>query len=265
VSGELKRYIITGASSGIGRAVAELAAEEGAELFLVDLNAEGLEEVQESLTASAAAVHIFAGDLAEPEVCQRVVDDAAELMGGIDVLVSNAGVPVPGSLLNLTVERFDLSIAVNARATWLLGKAGHPHLAKSGGNIVSTASICGHQPALPLAAYSAAKAASLMLTQQMALEWGPDGIRCNSVSPGPTVTGMTSGVFNDMEDEKQRKMRADREALIPLRKVGQAIDVARAIMFLASPLASQISGIDILVDGGTSTAYLPAVGAGRGQ
>jgi NAD(P)-dependent dehydrogenase (short-subunit alcohol dehydrogenase family) len=245
VSGELKRYIITGASSGIGRAVAELAAEKGAELFLVDLNAEGLEEVQESLTASAAAVHIFAGDLADPEVCQRVVDDAAEL--------------------DLTVERFDLSIAVNARATWLLGKAGHPHLAKSGGNIVSTASICGHQPALPLAAYSAAKAASLMLTQQMALEWGPDGIRCNSVSPGPTVTGMTSGVFNDMEDEKQRKMRADREALIPLRKVGQAIDVARAIMFLASPLASQISGVDILVDGGTSTAYLPAVGAGRGQ
>jgi NAD(P)-dependent dehydrogenase (short-subunit alcohol dehydrogenase family) len=259
------RYIITGAASGIGRAVAELAAEEGASLFLVDLNALGLEEVRDSLAPSASGIHIFAGDLADPAICQRVVDEAAEVMGGIDVLVSNAGITAPGSLLDLTVERFDLSMGVNARATWLLGKAAHPHLAKSSGNIVSTASICGHGPALPLAAYSAAKAASIMLVKQMALEWGPDGIRCNSVSPGPTVTGLTSGVFNDMQDEKQRKMRADREALIPLGRISQAADVARAIMFLASPLAAQISGIDILVDGGTSTAFLPAMGAGRGQ
>jgi hypothetical protein len=120
------RYIITGAASGIGRAVAELAAEEGASLFLVDLNALGLEEVRDSLAPSASGIHIFAGDLADPAICQRVVDEAAEVMGGIDVLVSNAGVTAPGSLLDLTVERFDLSMGVNARATWLLGKAAHP-------------------------------------------------------------------------------------------------------------------------------------------
>jgi NAD(P)-dependent dehydrogenase (short-subunit alcohol dehydrogenase family) len=262
---EARRYIITGSASGIGKAAAELAAADGAALFLVDRNREGLEQVRAEIGGKAAEVHIFTADLGKPEECQAVVEHSVQAMGGIDVLLSNAGVSVPGMLLDLSVEQFDLSMSVNARAAWLLGKAAHPYLKRSGGNIVVTASICGYSPALPLAAYSAAKAAVLMLTQQMAMEWGLDGIRVNSVSPGPTVTGMTTGVFNDMADEQQRAMRKRREALIPLRKVGEPVEVANVIMFLASSAASQITGRDILVDGGSLVNALPALGAGAGQ
>lgn len=262
-----RRWVVTGAASGIGRSVAEQAAEADAVLFLVDRDESGLDALRRQLESEGrvSGVHAAVADLGDPEACQRVVDSAAEAMGGIDVLVSNAGAPVPGSLLEIGVDDFDRSMAVNARATWLLGRAAHPWLAGSGGSIVVTASICGHSPALPLAAYSAAKAAVLMLTRQMAVEWGPDGIRVNSVSPGPTVTGMTEGVFNDVSDAAQRDMRDRREALIPLGKVGSAAEVAQAIVFLASPAASQISGQDILVDGGSLVNALPALGAGSGQ
>ena len=148
------------------------------------------------------------------------------------------------------VDDFDFSFAVNARATWLLGKAAYPWLKESKGAFVSTNSACGHHPAPPLAAYGAAKAAALMLVKHMALEWGPDGIGVNSVSPGPTMTGMTEGMFNDDSDPKQRAQREYRESKLPLRKLGRPVEVAQALLFLASPEASQITGVDIKVDGG---------------
>ena len=104
-----------------------------------------------------------------------------------------------------------------------------------------------------------------MLVKQLALEWGPEGIRCNSVSPGPTVTGLTEGVFNDMDDPRQRAIRDMRESNLPLRKIGMPADVARAIMFLAGPEASQITGIDLLVDGGMSVVLMPAAGVTAGR
>jgi NAD(P)-dependent dehydrogenase (short-subunit alcohol dehydrogenase family) len=114
-------------------------------------------------------------------------------------------------------------------------------------------------------AYGIAKAGLLMLVRHMALEWGPDGIRVNSVSPGPTLTGLTEGVFNDLSDPKQKAVREMREAKLPLRKLGTPEEVAAAIMFLASPAASQITGIDILVDGGMSTILMPSAGVSTGQ
>jgi NAD(P)-dependent dehydrogenase (short-subunit alcohol dehydrogenase family) len=260
-----QRFIITGAASGIGRSVAELAAEQGASLYLVDLDQNALQDVAELLRTQGCAVEVIAADLADPATPAKVIDGAVSAMGGIDVLISNAGVPVVASLLDLTPEAFEKSIAVNARATWLLGKAAHPWLKESKGSIVATASITGHHPTLTLGAYAAAKATLLMLVKQMALEWGPDGIRCNSVSPGPTTTGMTEGIFNDPSDEKQRAMREMRESHLPLRKVGHPTEVANALMFLASPAASQITGIDVLVDGGLAQALMPAAGGGAGQ
>ena len=260
-----RRFVITGAASGIGRAVAELAADSGAALCLVDRDDVALNEVAEAVRARAALVEPLSADLADPAVPEQVIAKAAAAMGGIDVLISNAGAPFVAPLAELSTEAFDLSIAINARAAWLLGKAAHRWLKLSGGAIVVTASITGHEPTPPLGAYAAAKAALLMLVQQMALEWGPDGIRCNSVSPGPTMTGMTAGVFNDPADEKQRAMRAHRESFLPLRKLGRPEEVARTLMFLAGPEASQITGVDILVDGGLSLALMPAAGGGTGH
>jgi NAD(P)-dependent dehydrogenase (short-subunit alcohol dehydrogenase family) len=259
-----RRFVVTGAASGIGRSVALLAAERGGALCLVDRDTRALDELADRLRGEGRSVATVPADLADPDAPAKVIAEAVSALGGIDALVSNAGVPVVAPLAELTVDAFDLSVAVNARSTWLLGREAHPYLKASGGAIVATASITATQPTPPLGAYAAAKAALLMLVKHMALEWGPDGIRCNSVSPGPTVTGMTQGIFNDMTDPQQRAMRAGREAHVPLRKLGDAEEVASAIMFLAGEEASQITGIDLLVDGGLSLSLMPAAGGGSG-
>ena len=260
------RMIITGAASGMGRATAMLAAQEpGAELVLADRTADGLEATAAEVIAVGAQVVSVIADLSVPEDCAQVVERAREAFGGLDALISNAGINPVATLKNMSVDAFDLDFSVNTRPTWLLGQAAHDMLSHSNGAIVATASISSFIPTPPLGAYSASKAALVMLVQQMALEWGPDGIRANCVSPGPTVTGMTDGVFNDDTDEKQRRNRKSRERHIPLRRVGQAEDVARAILFLASPAARQITGVNLVVDGGLSLALMPAVGGGSGH
>lgn len=260
-----RRYVVTGAASGIGRSVAELAAEADADLFLVDITEDRLKEVADKLRAGGAKVGTTLADLTDAEEPKRVIDKAVAFLGGIDVLVSNAGGAQFYQLSQMPLEVFDRDVALNLRATFLLGQAAHPHLKQSGGNLVATASICGHNPAPPQGAYSAAKAGLLMLVRQMALEWGPDGIRCNTVSPGPTQTGLTEGVFNDRNDPKQREIIELRESTLPLRKLGTPDEVAHAIMFLSSPSASQITGVDILVDGGMSTVLMAAAGVKAGR
>jgi glucose 1-dehydrogenase len=260
--------LITGAASGIGRAVALAAAEAGAadcSLVLADTQEAALADVADGVRAAGATVWCAAADLAVPEDCTRVVDLAAQRLGGLDALVSNAGYARTAPLRDLDTEEFDRSIAVNTRAVWLLGRAAFPMLADAGGAIVATASMSARHPTPPLGAYSTSKAALVMLVQQMALEWGPAGIRCNVVSPGPTATGMTVGIFGDVRDEAQRRNRAQREAHIPLRRVGEPSDVAAAILFLAGPSARQVTGVDLVVDGGLSIGLMPAVGGGQGH
>jgi NAD(P)-dependent dehydrogenase (short-subunit alcohol dehydrogenase family) len=257
------KAIITGAASGIGRAVAfqlsrSAAAREGksAQVLLVDLNKEKLDEVAGLLRAEGVQAEVYAGDLTDPEVPAKVVAAAEKAFGGLDVLISNAGIIGRASLLELSLADYDRAFQINTRATWLLGKAAHPLLSASRGCIVATASMSAFQPTSPLGAYSASKAALVMLIKQMALEWGPDGIRCNTVSPGSTHTGMTDQRFSNPE------LREAAAARNPLHMVGTADHQAAAICFLASPEAAYITGADLLVDGGMSTMLMKAAGAG---
>jgi NAD(P)-dependent dehydrogenase (short-subunit alcohol dehydrogenase family) len=260
--------LITGAASGIGRAAALMAAHDLASecsLVLVDSQEPALAVVADEARAAGATVVCAAADVSASTSCARVVDLAKQSLGGLDALISNAGYARSAPLLDLETDEFDRSIAVNTRAVWLLGKGAFPMLAESRGAIVATASMSARHPTPPLGPYSASKAALVMLVKQMALEWGASGIRCNVVSPGPTATGMTAGIFADAQDETQQRNRAEREAHIPLRRVGEAADVAAAIMFLAGPSARQITGIDLTVDGGLSIGLMPAVGGGQGH
>lgn len=252
------RVVITGAASGIGRAVAELlsAAKSGHRLLLTDRDAAGLRGVAQAIGPAAAEC---VADLASPDCGERIVAAALAHMGGIDAVVSNAGIIAAGALTDLTPADFDRIYAINTRATWALAKAAHPHLAATRGAFVATASMSANQPTPGLGFYSSSKAALLMLIRQFALEWGKDGIRCNTVSPGPTYTPMTEAGYSDPA------RRAQREAMIPLGKLGMAEDVANAILFLIGPQAAHITGIDILVDGGMSQNLMPATGGGTGQ
>jgi NAD(P)-dependent dehydrogenase (short-subunit alcohol dehydrogenase family) len=255
------RTIITGAASGIGRAIAEqlLAGDlipGPHRLLLVDRDEANLAQ---AAAACGAAAHTLACDLTSPGAAAGIARAAEALLGGVDAVASNAGMILGGALKDLPEADFDRLFAVNIRAHWLLAQAMYPHLAASRGSFVATASMSAHQPTPALAGYSASKAALLMLIRQLSVEWGPDGIRCNSVSPGPTLTPMTAGGYADAA------RRAQREASIPLRKLGTADDVAHAIIFLMSRYAGHINGIDLLVDGGMSNALMVASGAGTGQ
>jgi glucose 1-dehydrogenase len=180
----------------------------------------------------------------------RAVADAVARFGGLEGLVSNAGVNRPGALVDYAVEDWDRMFAVNTRATWLLAKAAHPALKAARGAVVATASMSGSRAHANLGAYGPSKAALINLVQVLAQELGRDGIRVNSVSPGMVRTGMTARVYADA------KISAERDALVPLGRVATPEDIADAIAFLLGPDARYVNGHDLIVDGGVTGNFL---------
>lgn len=252
------KILITGAASGIGRATAlafvrdaRMRQKPAPSLLLVDLNQEGLDQTA-TILGDGAEVLIATADLAQPDEPKRLVDLAAGRFGGIDAIVSNAGILIPGSLRELTVADYERTFAINTRATWLLGQAAIRHMEGKAGSIVATASIGAQAPPPHIGVYGPSKAALVALIGLMAQEWGPLGIRCNCVSPGPTLTGMTQATYSDQEARKRR------EAAIPLGRLGMPEDIASAIVFLSGPEAGFISGVDLPVDGGILTTLMQA-------
>lgn len=193
------------------------------------------------LGAAALAVK---GDLNDPEVPARLVAQAAEFCGGLDAVVHNAGGGISATLLKTRVADWDTVFAVNTRAFFLLGVAAHPELRKSRGSLCGIGSSAAEMVQPFMSAYAPAKAALKMLMQQMAYEWGRHGIRVNLVSPGLTLSRSTEVAWADL------KAREKVGAHIPLRRVGQADDVAGAVAFIIGPDAAYITGENINVDGG---------------
>ena len=249
------RIIITGAASGIGRAAAHLMAAkslargESPRLMLADVAEKPLEEAAREVRALGAEAEIHVGDLAEPQTCAEIVRRAGAAFGGLDVLVSNAGIISDAPLLDLTLEDYERMFAINTRATWLLAKAAFPMLRDSRGCIVATCSLAAHDPTPGRGAYAPSKAALLMLVRQLANEWGRYGIRCNSISPGTTLTSIG-------REPASAKATPGLAGLNPLGVMSMPEDQAAAIAFLASPEARFIHGADLVVDGGTQTELM---------
>jgi glucose 1-dehydrogenase len=253
------RAIVTGAARGIGRAMALRLARDaqtrhgrGAQLVVADLHRDELDTLAADLRALGATVVVCAGDLADPAEPQRIVA-AAQHFGGLDCVASNAGFAKPSPLLDASIDDWDRVFAVHVRAAWLLGRAAHALLAQARGCLVLTTSVSGTQASPPLAAYSASKAAQLMLMKQMAVEWGPDGIRVNALSPGLTETPGTAAAY------ERPGAREQREARIPLRRIGQPEDMAAALSFLAGPDAAYVHGHELVVDGGLLQTLMPSL------
>jgi NAD(P)-dependent dehydrogenase (short-subunit alcohol dehydrogenase family) len=254
------RTVITGAASGIGQATAlKLAERPNARMILVDRDADRLQGVVEAVRSSGAEAFAIASDIADPATSRATASMAAANLGGIDAFVSNAGIAALQRLEEIDADHFDRYFAINTRATLLFANALFPLLAQSRGAIVATASLSAEEPTPSLGLYSASKAALLMLIRQMALEWGPNGIRCNCVSPGPTRTPATAQSYDDPSRREQR------EKEIPLGRIGEAGDIADAIIFLLSAEASFISGVNLRVDGGLAqTLMVSKSSAARG-
>jgi glucose 1-dehydrogenase len=178
------------------------------------------------------------------------VGAAVAEFGGLDALVANAGIASPGALCDLSLEDWDDMFSVNLRGAWLLAKETYAHLKHSRGAACFTSSMSGQLPHAGSGAYSPSKAALTMLAQTLALEWAPDGIRVNVVSPGMTHTPMTEKMYADPQIKKAR------EGIIPLARIGNPVDIANVIEFLVSPLSGYVTGQDICVDGGFSKSIL---------
>jgi glucose 1-dehydrogenase len=251
------RVIVTGAASGIGRATCLRLARDGkaagqpARIAAVDLGGStALDLVVKELAALGAEALALHGDMGTADAPGRVVADAVARFGGLDGLVSNAGINRPGPLVSYPLADWDQMFAVNVRATWLLAKAAHPALKAAGGAIVAVASMSGSNAHANLGAYGPSKAAVIMLCQVLAQEFGRDGIRANTVSPGMVRTGMTAQVYAD------REVAAARDALVPLGRVATPEDMADVIAFLLGPDARYVNGHDLVVDGGVTGNFL---------
>jgi NAD(P)-dependent dehydrogenase (short-subunit alcohol dehydrogenase family) len=244
ITGSMK-VLVTGAASGIGKAVSEKLAARGYELFLSDVDDEGIHKVAAALREGGCKVGCVADDLTDPAGPGRVVEAAANYLGGIRGVVSNAGFVIPGLLTELSQDQFDAPFHLHVRATWLLGKAAYTYLKEARGSFVATSSVASEHPAPTFGSYAASKAAEVAIVRQMAVEWGADGIRCNCISPSATATPL----YLKTVDESELKRRAE---TLPLGRLGMPEDMANVIAFLLGPESGFITGVNVMVDGGMS-------------
>lgn len=236
-----RRAIVTGGGSGIGEATARLMAAQGAVVSVLDIDLAAAQRVSDAIAGHALEVNV-----ADTDAVGAATDAAAALMGGLDTVFNNAGIGNVKPLHTYTEKEWDLLVGVNQKGTFNGIRAAVPHLrAAGGGAIVNMASVSGVTPTRGEAPYAAAKAATIALTRSAALEYGPDGIRVNCVSPGFIRTNLTEFAFSNPA------WVGPMEANTPLGRIGNADDVAKVVVFLCSEMAGYVTGQNLLVDGGS--------------
>jgi NAD(P)-dependent dehydrogenase (short-subunit alcohol dehydrogenase family) len=249
---EEKNVIVTGAGQGIGRAIAQRFAAEGADVMLIGRRPEPLVETSAAIEAASGTSWVRCCDVSLAEAVSTAVSAATERWGRIDVLVNNAGIAEEKPFLEIEDEGWDAVMATNLRGAFLMARnVAREQIRTGGGSIIHIASIDASGGDGPYASYNASKAGLLGLSRTMALELGPAGIRVNCVSPGFTHTEMTEvGVPPGMMDYLTTRFER-----VPLRRLVRPEEIAAACTFLASDDASAITGIDLVVDGGLTANW----------
>ncbi|MGB7284492.1 MAG: SDR family oxidoreductase [Candidatus Acidiferrum sp.] len=238
-----KVALITGASRGIGRSIAETFVREGAHVVICGRHQATLDEVAVEIGSSVKPIACHVGRLDD---LQRMVEEAVKSFGPVDILVNNAGTNVAqGPSLEVEESKFDKMIEVNLKSAFRLTKLLAPGMCERGsGSIINIASVSGLRPQLHGLLYSATKAALIMMTQVYALELGAKGVRVNTISPGLIKTSLSEYYWKN--DERN----ADRFSRQPVARIGRPAEVAEVAVFLASDRSSYLTGQNIVVDGG---------------
>jgi NAD(P)-dependent dehydrogenase (short-subunit alcohol dehydrogenase family) len=249
-----KVALITGAGNGMGRVASVLFAQEGARIVVADWSDEGGGETVAAVEAAGGEATFVKVDVAKAEQVEAMVAHAMDRFGSLDVLYNNAGIfPADDGGVTETPEpTWDRVMEVNLKGVWLGCKFGVPAmLASGGGSIVNVASFVALMGAATAQiAYTASKGGVLAMTREIAVEYGRRGIRANSLCPGPIATPMLEELMSDPERKQRRLVH------IPMGRLGQAEELAKAALFLASDESSFMTGAQLVVDGGITAAYV---------
>lgn len=250
--------VVTGAGGGIGRAVASGMAAAGVRLVLIDRAAENLAETARAVAAiGPAPLASLSCDVADPASVAAAAQASEAAAGPCDILVNNAGLLRPGALETMALAEWNALLSVNLTGYFLcaqaFGRQMRTRPGNAGGAIVHVASIAASHPQGFSGAYSVSKAGVVMLSRQIATEWGPAGIRSNVVSPGMVETPMSAAFY------AAPGVRERRSAVVPSGRIGRPEDIADAILFLASPRSGYVNGDEITVDGGYTRMIMSLV------
>lgn len=249
-----KVCVVSGAGGGIGRSIAQRFTTHGAKVALVDRDLAAAREVAEQLRADGATVAVIACDISDKTSVEAAAAQVERELGPTQVLVNNAAMVRNGPLSELALDDWNALIGVNLTGFFICSQIFRRQMkAAGGGAIVHIASIAGSVPQPNSGAYSVSKAGVLMLSRHLALEWGGDGIRSNVVSPAMVITPLSQSIYDNAE------VRAKREQVVPMHRIGLPQDIAAATVYLGSALSDYVTGQEILVDGGWSSAMLAMV------
>lgn len=244
-----KTAIITGGASGIGLATAQLFAEEGAQVVIADINVEQGKLAEHKINSAGGRSVFVACDVTRAEDCQRAVRVAVETFGKLDILFNNAGIIRRADVIGTREEEWDRVMAVNVKSIFLMSKYAIPEIAKQGGGaIVNTSSGWGIKGGRNAVSYCASKGAVVNMTRAMAIDHGSQNIRVNCVCPGDTDTPMLRNEAQQLGQVEDEFLAEAKER--PLNRYAQPIEIAQAVLYLASDAASYVTGAVLAVDGG---------------
>jgi NAD(P)-dependent dehydrogenase (short-subunit alcohol dehydrogenase family) len=248
-----KVAIITGSASGMGKAAAELFAQEGASIVVTDIMEKEGEETTRSIRDAGGQAIFVKADVSKEEEVRHMVNAAVDAFGHVDVLYNNAGIMPPddGSVTDIGEVTWDRIMDINLKSAFLCSKYTIPHMMKQGkGSIINVASFVAFMGCtVPQDAYTASKGGMLSLTKSFAVQYGRHGIRCNAICPGPIETPLLRHLWTS---EEARNLRLNR---IPLGRFGEEKDIIYMALYLASDESSWTTGAWLMVDGGISSNY----------
>jgi len=241
-----KAVLITGGTTGLGRAMAERFLDEGASVVITGRDA-SLGSETETALGSRGAIRFLRADAADPDQARASVDETVAMLGGLDILVNNAGIGVQAGVLETPLDAYDRVMDVNVRGAFVYAQAAFPHLEARSGVMLHVSSDAGVLGEEDIGIYSVSKAALIMLSNMLAIEGGRRGVRSNAICPGDTAPGM-----RHMGPPGEDRPEDDPATWIrpPLDRIGEAMDVADAAVFLCSDRAGFVNGVALLVDGG---------------